>query len=122
VRIHLDRKDQEISREALAYVSRRVFDQHGSQIVGDLEDWLDQLLLRKTGPAPGTLIMTEEHLLAFRAALQAYCAALDHPSSDRSNRMRIARMRRIMSRAEAQRRWYWRLWNWTCSFGRRKSE
>ena len=120
VRVTLDRKDQEIAREALAYVSRRVFEQHGAEIIGDLEDWLDELLLRKGGPAPGTILMTEEHLHAFRSALQSYSDALDHPSSDRSNRMRIVRMKRIMSRAAAQGRWHSRLWNWVRALGRRR--
>ncbi|MBP6875696.1 MAG: hypothetical protein KBD56_06460 [Candidatus Eisenbacteria bacterium] len=119
-RLHLERKEQEIVREALAYVSRRLYDQHASEVVGDLEDWLDEILLRKSGPGPGTLIMTDEHARMLYSALQSYSDALDHPSTDRSNRARIACMRRIMARARSQRRLPSRMWNWLRGFSRKK--
>lgn len=117
-RVHLERKEQEIVREALAYVSRRVYDQRASEVVGDLEDWLDEMLVRKSGPGPGTLIMTDEHARILYSALQSYSDALDHPSSDRSNRARIARMRRIVARARSQGRLPSRMWNWLRGFSR----
>jgi hypothetical protein len=109
--LHLERQDQEIVREALAYVSRRVYDEHGSGVIGELEDRLDELLLNSSGPAPGTIVMTGEHLRALRSALETYCEALDHPSTHGSNRARIAHMRRIISRAEAQGRLPRKLWD-----------
>ncbi|MFH1144806.1 MAG: hypothetical protein V1774_09710 [Candidatus Eisenbacteria bacterium] len=118
--IRLDREDQELAREALAYVSRRVYDQRGSEIIGDLEDRLDRLLLSKVGPGPGDLTMPAAHLRAFRSALDAYTEALDHPSTDQSNRVRIARMRRITKRAAVQGRWPARAWNRLRAFLRRR--
>ena len=116
----LERQDQEIVREALAYVGRRVFDERGSAIVGELEDRLDALLLRPAGPAPGTIEMTGEHLQALRSALETYCEALDHPSTHGSNRARIAHMRRIISLAEARGRWPRKLWDRMRGAGRRR--
>ena len=121
-RIRLERSEQEIVREALAYASRRVYDERGSAVVGELEDWLDQLLLRKGGPAPGTIVMPDEHLRVLRTALEAYSEALDHPSTEGSNRVRIARMRRIMRRADAQKRPWTRISNWLQGFFGGRSE
>jgi len=112
VRLRLNRNDQAMVREALAYASRRVFDPENAQRVGDLEDLVDALLLGSETRESGGLVLDEDHQPVFRAALVAFCEALDHPSTDATNRARIARMRRMVQWLDSRSRWPARLGAW----------
>ncbi|MCK4413149.1 MAG: hypothetical protein KAY32_06365 [Candidatus Eisenbacteria sp.] len=110
--MRLNRTDQAMVREALAYASRRMFDPHDTQRVGDLEDLVDVLLLGPETRESGVLTVDGEHLRVFRVALIAYCEALDHPSTDSTNRVRIARLRRMVQWLDSRSRWPARLGAW----------
>jgi hypothetical protein len=113
VRLRLTRDDQALVREALAYVSRRMFDQRLAQTAGALEDELDRLLTAPAPPPPGAVLTLEsEPLRVLRLVLAAYVEELSRPVSDPANRARVARMRaldRQLAAASGWRGWLRRL-------------
>jgi hypothetical protein len=112
MRMRLNRADQALVREALAYASRRVFDPQAAGRVGDLEDRVDALLLGAETRESGVLSLDAEQRPVFRAALVAFCETLDHPSTDATNRARIARLRQMIRWLDSRASWSARLGAW----------
>jgi len=132
-RLRLTRADQELLREALAYVGRRMFDPRLAAQAGALEDDLDRLLTSSAGEpsgptgrgrerAPGggaagsrppaTLALAPESLRVLRMVLDAYGEELGRPVSAPENRGRVARMRELdrrLARQSGRAGWFWRL-------------
>lgn len=99
-------------REALAFVGRRIFDPLIASRVGELEDEFDRLLTDRAAPPAAMLALEGERLSALRTVLTAYADELDHPSTDHTNRARVARLRALDLRLERQSGWRGRLAAW----------
>lgn len=97
-RIDLEDSDLELLQEALGYMSRRFFDPRDSQAILEIEDCLDTARRRKDPNSPFHLVLPDQHIPLLQRVLGSYSNELDHPSSDASNRARIARMRRLAAR------------------------
>ena len=112
LRLVLDRADQEILREALGYMSRRLFDPRDTDHLGEMEDQLDALLTRGDASTSAALVLGGDHVRVLHRVLDGYCSELSHPSADRSNRARVARMRSVQRRLRSQATWFGRMIGW----------
>lgn len=112
LRFVLDRADQEILREALGYMSRRLFDPRDSDRLGELEDQLNAALTRGKASASAELILGGEHVDVLHKVIDGYSEELSHPSADRSNRARVARMRVVQKRLRSRATWRGRVVDW----------
>jgi len=114
MRIRLDREDQVLLREAVAYMARRMCDPRDVHELGETEDRLDALLL---GASPanagaGGLTLEGRQAEVLRAALESYAGVLAQPGSDFTNRARVVRLRRVIRAIRAQSRWWARVFAW----------
>jgi hypothetical protein len=111
-RLRLQRDELGLVREALAFVGRRIFDPLVADRVGELEDELDRRLTDPAAPPVAMLALEGERLHALRTVLTAYADELDHPSTDHTNRVRIARLRELDRRLARRSGWRGRLAAW----------
>jgi hypothetical protein len=110
VRLELGRDDQVLLREAAAYMSRRMRDPGDVALLGEIEDRLDALLIAATTGLP--LELDRSHARVLRTALDSYAEMLSAPGSDSSNRVRVARLRRVDRAIGAGSGWRARLFGW----------
>jgi hypothetical protein len=125
IRIRLDQQDLEITREALAYMGRRIRAPRDSRLIEEMQDWFEGRLLDR--PPPGAvsdagpaarqgkaprrpaarqgkaprgsrLSLGKEHARVLMTVLESYAEELGRPLSDLSNRARVTRMREIVRR------------------------
>lgn len=114
IRIRLDQQDLEVTREALAYMGRRIRDPRDSRLIEEMQDWFEGRLLDR--PPPGAvsdagpaarhgkaprgsrLSLGKEHARVLMTVLESYAGELGRPLSDLSNRARVTRMREIVRR------------------------
>jgi len=114
IRIRLDQQDLEITREALAYMGRRIHAPRDSRLIEEMQDWFEGRLLDR--PPPGAvsdagpaarqgeaprgsrLSLGKEHARVLMTVLESYAEELGRPLSDLSNRARVTRMREIVRR------------------------
>jgi len=117
-RLRLQRDELGLVREALAFVGRRIFDPLVADRVGELEDELDRRLTDPATPPVALLTLDGERLRALRTVLTAYADELDHPSTDHTNRARVARLRELDRRLARQSGWRGRLAGWLAPWRR----
>ena len=99
-RLSLDGGDLQLLQEALAYMGRRFFDPQDSAIILDIEDYLESARRQVPSGRPCELTLEKPRAMLLRRVLRAYSDELNRPSSDTSNRERIARMHRLTKRLE----------------------
>lgn len=107
VRVRVSRKEFMLVREALEYVGRRIAEPGDALRAAALRERVEMAITR--GRPSERLWLSDDQARILRTVIDSYRVELDRPSSDISNRARVARLRAIDQRLMRAGSWLGRL-------------